>query len=151
MLTFFRRIRLRMLALASSDTVRKGLLGSGQARKYLVYAIGEVLLVMIGILLALQVNNWNQDRMIRTETANYREKLINDLSVDTINLNRHIEEAGFYKAAITSYLHFFENGEFTITSIIDSVNNVYAPYRIGRYFPINFTFSEMQSSAKLGL
>ena len=44
MLTFFRRIR-------------KGLLGSDQARKYLLYALGEILLVMIGILLALEVNN----------------------------------------------------------------------------------------------
>ena len=32
-------------------------------RKYLIYAVGEVLLVMIGILLALQVNNWNQSRI----------------------------------------------------------------------------------------
>ena len=32
-------------------------------RKYMLYAIGEVLLVMIGILLALQVNNWNNERI----------------------------------------------------------------------------------------
>ena len=49
MLTFFRRIR-------------KGLLTDGATSKYLLYAIGEILLVMIGILLALQVNNWNEER-----------------------------------------------------------------------------------------
>ena len=49
MLTFFRRIR-------------KELLGEGSASKYFLYAIGEILLVMIGILLALQVNNWNEER-----------------------------------------------------------------------------------------
>ena len=57
MLTFFRRIR-------------KGLLGSGQARKYLLYAIGEIALVVIGILIALQINNWNEwrkDRIIEKE------------------------------------------------------------------------------------
>lgn len=37
----------------------------GRIRKYLAYAMGEVLLVMIGILLALQVNNWNQWRKDR--------------------------------------------------------------------------------------
>ena len=47
MLTFLRKIRYTLS-------------GSGAKRQYLVYAIGEVLLVMIGILLALQVNNWNQ-------------------------------------------------------------------------------------------
>ena len=52
MLTFFRRIR-------------KGLLDGGATRKYLLYAIGEILLVMIGILLALQVNNWNEWRKER--------------------------------------------------------------------------------------
>ena len=34
----------------------------GAVRKYLLYAVGEILLVMIGILLALQVNNWNEER-----------------------------------------------------------------------------------------
>ncbi|MDH3650216.1 MAG: hypothetical protein OEQ53_11065 [Saprospiraceae bacterium] len=41
MITFFRRIR-------------KALLDSGQARKYLLYAVGEIALVVIGILIALQ-------------------------------------------------------------------------------------------------
>ena len=59
MLTFFRRIR-------------KGLLGSGQTRKpaspigrYLLYAIGEIVLVVLGILIALQINNWNEYRKER--------------------------------------------------------------------------------------
>ena len=57
MLTFFRHIR-------------KSLLGSGQARKYLLYAIGEIALVVIGILIALQINNQNiykQERSIEKE------------------------------------------------------------------------------------
>ena len=49
MLTFFRRIR-------------KGLLGEGATSKYLLYAIGEIALVVIGILIALQINNWNEYR-----------------------------------------------------------------------------------------
>ena len=52
MLRFFRRIR-------------KSLLLSGATRKYILYAVGEVLLVMLGILLALQVNNWNEERKTR--------------------------------------------------------------------------------------
>lgn len=42
--------------------LRRKLLEEGHIRKYFWYALGEILLVMIGILLALQVNNWNQNR-----------------------------------------------------------------------------------------
>ena len=49
MLKFFRKIRHQLLS-------------ENQTSKYLLYAIGEIFLVMIGILLALQVNNWNQAR-----------------------------------------------------------------------------------------
>ena len=49
MLQFFRKIRYQLAA-------------ENKTAKYLRYAIGEILLVVIGILIALQVNNWNQDR-----------------------------------------------------------------------------------------
>lgn len=49
MLKFFRRIR-------------QSLLAESKFRKYLLYALGEILLVVIGILIALQINNWNEER-----------------------------------------------------------------------------------------
>lgn len=49
MLKFFRRIR-------------QSLLAENKFRKYLLYALGEILLVVIGILIALQINNWNEER-----------------------------------------------------------------------------------------
>lgn len=54
MLKFFRKIR-------------QNLLSEEKTGKYLKYALGEVVLVMIGILLALQVNSWNQRRLDRLE------------------------------------------------------------------------------------
>jgi hypothetical protein len=50
MINFFRKIR-------------KQLADDNKPLKYARYAIGEIVLVMIGILLALQVNNWNEDRI----------------------------------------------------------------------------------------
>ena len=46
--------------------------------KYFQYAIGEIILVMIGILLALQVNNWNEDRKERTS----EQKILNEILID---------------------------------------------------------------------
>lgn len=42
--------------------LRKNLLKEGKSTNYLKYAVGEILLVVIGILIALQVNNWNEQR-----------------------------------------------------------------------------------------
>jgi len=44
-------------------TLRQRLLTENKFSRYLLYAVGEILLVMIGILLALQVNNWNNNRI----------------------------------------------------------------------------------------
>ncbi|MBI1226586.1 MAG: hypothetical protein GC192_15240 [Bacteroidetes bacterium] len=54
MINFFRNIRRRLL-------------DSGSLRKYLVYAFGEIILVVLGILIALQINAWNQGRLNRKE------------------------------------------------------------------------------------
>ncbi len=62
MLTFLRKIR-------------KSLVASGNARKYLLYAVGEIALVVIGILIALQINNWNQKRIDRIGELSSLEQL----------------------------------------------------------------------------
>ena len=46
--------------------------------KYLKYAIGEILLVMIGILLALQVNNWNENR----KNSSIEKETLSNLKAD---------------------------------------------------------------------
>ena len=43
------------------------MLTEGKAGRYLKYAIGEIILVVIGILIALQINNWNEQRKDRTK------------------------------------------------------------------------------------
>ncbi len=50
--------------------IRYTLIGNEKVSRYLKYAIGEIILVVIGILVALQVNNWNQERITRMNTRN---------------------------------------------------------------------------------
>ncbi|MBX2826681.1 MAG: hypothetical protein KTR22_00865 [Flavobacteriaceae bacterium] len=47
--------------------IRKKLLADHKVSKYLVYAIGEIILVVVGILIAIQINGWNQNRMNRSK------------------------------------------------------------------------------------
>jgi len=55
--------------------IRKNLLNEGKTASYLKYAIGEIVLVVIGILIALQINNWNQRRLDRIEETTYQHIL----------------------------------------------------------------------------
>ena len=72
--------------------IRQNLLAEGKTTKYFKYAIGEIILVVIGILIALQINNWN------TNKANEKESYNQLLEVQKEVLNNSIEfdEKGTY-------------------------------------------------------
>jgi hypothetical protein len=60
--------------------------------KYLKYAIGEVVLVVIGILIALQINNWNENRKQHSADLMFLETLKTELTLDTISLSQKISQ-----------------------------------------------------------
>ncbi|MFN1835250.1 DUF6090 family protein [Balneola sp. MJW-20] len=80
MITLFRRIRQKLIE-------------SGSVTRYLLYALGEIALVMIGILLALQVNNWNQYTNERKIADEYVQLLLTDLKADTLMLQTLMDES----------------------------------------------------------
>ncbi len=73
MIKFFRHIRQRLLT-------------QNKFSNYLLYAIGEILLVVIGILLALQINNWNEDKILQTDIQKSLAQILSDLQQDQIEL-----------------------------------------------------------------
>ena len=76
--------------------IRKQLIEKGNIQKYLLYAIGEIFLVVIGILIALQINNWNNQKLLnRTELRIY-ENIKNQVIEDAELLEGVIEYNTFY-------------------------------------------------------
>ncbi|MFN1835249.1 hypothetical protein AB2B38_008305 [Balneola sp. MJW-20] len=81
MITLFRRIRQKLIE-------------SGSVTRYLLYAMGEIALVMIGILLALQVNNWNEERRLLISAEDHLQLLESNLQDDyqkLISLKNEVE------------------------------------------------------------
>lgn len=62
--------------------IRQKLLSESKFSKYLFYAVGEIILVVIGILIALQINNWNEGRK--------RQNLDRNLLIQTLTLTSKI-------------------------------------------------------------
>jgi len=73
--------------------IRKTLLMENKTSKYLKYAIGEIILVVIGILIALQINNWNEERKQRNLEMDYYCQLFEDVSQDAVQVNYQIEKS----------------------------------------------------------
>jgi hypothetical protein len=68
--------------------IRYRLIGEGRASRYLGYAAGEVLLVIIGILIALQINNWNETRKAVENSRAMLSEFRKDLSTDIAGIKR---------------------------------------------------------------
>ena len=75
--------------------IRQHLLTENKFSKYLLYAIGEILLVVIGILIALQVDNWNEQREQRQTARRYLASLIEDVTADVDQFQRRSDQALF--------------------------------------------------------
>jgi uncharacterized membrane-anchored protein YhcB (DUF1043 family) len=72
--------------------IRQNLLAEGKTGKYLKYAIGEIVLVVIGILIALQINSWYGKQVNNAKQEKYLESIVNDLNQQLINLDYHLNE-----------------------------------------------------------
>ena len=89
--------------------IRQNLLSEGKAGKYLKYAFGEIILVVIGILIALQINNWNEDRKARVLEIVLLENIKKDLNLDTLDINFNIKNHSFFINEEKKLLNFLTN------------------------------------------
>jgi len=137
MLPFFRKIR-------------KQLADENQFLKYSRYAIGEIVLVVIGILIALQVNNWNEERLERKQIEKYARSLIHDLENDVEMLQVSMYQAQKIHRKVDSLRHYMAQNKPEALSntvlFILSQDLLYRPYKWNRY-----TLDAIKSSGGMNL
>lgn len=77
---------------------RQQLIQENNVKKYLLYAIGEILLVMIGITLAFQVDNWNESREKKIAEIRTYENIRNQINGDKELIQNQIDYNNYYMA-----------------------------------------------------
>lgn len=128
--------------------IRYNLITKNKTGRYLKYAIGEIILVVIGILIALQINNWNEDRKDQISENDFYCKLLEDFELDRQNITRLYKESD-YKIDISNKLllelpHKNKSKAYLIDNYIQALRtNAFAPSKVA--------ITDITSSGKLSL
>ena len=117
--------------------------------KYLIYAIGEIILVVIGILIALQVNNWNIDKANKMQEDKYLANIVLDLNKDIKKLNDLI---AFREIRLIGDRKIIEhiNGK-PVDDLNELSKNVINAMMERNFSPNNTTYLELSNSGNLNL
>ncbi len=135
MIKFFRKIRQKTLT-------------ENKFGKYLTYAIGEIILVVIGILIALSISNWNENRKNKLTESEYYCKLLADFELDRQNITVLYEESK-HKIEISKRLLLDLNYKNKDKSYL--LNNYLQGLRTNPFVPSKVAMTDIVSSGKLNL
>ena len=93
------------------NTIRQRLLAQNRFTRYLIYAIGEIVLVVIGILIALQINMWNEGRKDRVKEQVVLTRLIEEFNSNLQQLDEKIEIREEIIGSSTKALDYMDHPE----------------------------------------
>ncbi|MGS2727207.1 DUF6090 family protein [Psychroserpens sp. BH13MA-6] len=91
------------------------LLSQGKTGKYLKYAMGEIVLVVIGILIALQINNWNEAQKAREKETSVLKSLVNSIDNDIWEYDTYVSQNLTTKKRGIDSLQDYASANKTIT------------------------------------
>lgn len=101
--------------------IRQNLLSENKFSKYVLYAIGEIILVVIGILIALQINNWNESRKSAIQEKNYYTNIKRQLNEDNYAIKSSLIYNANYLNQFKNAIEIIEEGDRTMA---DSLANI---------------------------
>ena len=105
-------------------TIRKDLMEKNKTGKYLKYAVGEIILVVIGILIALQLNNLNENIKIENTKQEYYRQLLIDLEKDKIYIENVISSLDSVNAKYNAYLATYQEPDLNISQAIENITKL---------------------------
>tara|TARA_R110002051_G_scaffold4683_4_gene25997 strand:- start:31782 stop:32483 length:702 start_codon:yes stop_codon:yes gene_type:complete len=128
--------------------IRQNLLSEGKTSKYLKYAIGEIVLVVIGILLALQINNWNEERKQTILENEFITSVNNDLKQDKTFIKNVIN---FLEPRIAAFNVLNNNLTYLYNEDRQSLDSIFQIYFITQrtFYPISGTYDSAVSGNQM--
>ncbi|NER09829.1 hypothetical protein SAMN06265375_101652 [Muriicola jejuensis] len=140
MIPFFRQIRQQLLQVAIGT--------ENKVTKYLLYALGEIFLVVIGILIALGINNWNEERKNSTSENQYYCLVLDDLNLDYTKIKELMAASDQRIKVSKEILLELDAGEQDKRYLL---NKFLEAFRGEAFVPRNVTYKDLVSSGNVRL
>jgi len=130
--------------------IRKRLAAQNKVSAYLRYAVGEIVLVVIGILIALQINNWNSNRIKKNKESVYLINVKRDLAEQIGSINDQMNiEFNISKTAKPLLEYYKKHHQFHVDSSFTSAIGSLTSRRT--FVKINPTYTELISSGNVDI
>ena len=129
--------------------IRKNLINESRTRKYLIYAGGEIILVVIGILIALQINSYYEFNQSRKSEKEYFNRLLTDLKKDSAYYENRLKETNLL---ISNYQYFIQQS-YKVQNTFEEYKNLmkgidFPPTEVTTQ---NATYLELVSTGNLSI
>ena len=124
--------------------LRRSLFDGRRVRSYLAYAAGELVLIVVGILIAMQIGNWNTDRQNRTRELTYLANIRADLVANVAAMDRFLAERNGRIASAQRILTHFSGKPIEDVSAFNA--DGFNIYNWERFYLGNNTYQELVNS-----
>ncbi len=136
MIKFFRKIRQKLLT-------------ENKFSKYLMYAIGEIILVVIGILIALQINNLNEANKTRAKEVSYLKNIKSDLKLTNSEIDEYISTRAQRAVAASNVIEHY-NGK-PVADWNEFNKHTIDVYTWQRFYQTDNTYQELMNSGNFAI
>jgi len=131
--------------------LRYNLMEQNKKGKYLKYAIGEIVLVVIGILIALSINNWNEVQKDKATEKDYVERLINEISLDTSYFDNIKKQFEYKETRMIRVISSWQSSTLNVKDSLQYINDFRSAGDINPWYVVPVTWTQLIQTGDLKL